>query len=53
MEAAPGFEPGDGGSANLCLTVWLCRLVRAENVIGNLDFNLVRLFFDLISPDST
>ena len=25
MEAAPGFEPGDEGFANLCLTTWLCR----------------------------
>src|SRR5262249_31571106 len=24
-EAAPGFEPGNGGFADLCLTTWLCR----------------------------
>src|SRR5262245_46663930 len=23
-EAAPGFEPGNGGFADLCLTTWLC-----------------------------
>gem|GEM_PF-6245878 len=27
MEAASGFEPEDGGFADLCLTTWLCRLV--------------------------
>ena len=25
MEATPGFEPGDKGFADLCLTTWLCR----------------------------
>ena len=25
MKAAPGFEPGNGGFADLCLTTWLCR----------------------------
>ncbi len=25
MEAAPGFEPGNGGFAVLCLTTWLHR----------------------------
>jgi hypothetical protein len=24
VKAAPGFEPGDGGFADLCLTAWLC-----------------------------
>ncbi len=24
-KATPGFEPGDGGFADLCLTTWLCR----------------------------
>jgi hypothetical protein len=24
-EAAPGFEPGSRGFADLCLTTWLCR----------------------------
>ena len=24
-KAAPGFEPGNGGFADLCLTTWLCR----------------------------
>ena len=27
MEATPGFEPGDKGFADLCLTTWLCRLM--------------------------
>ncbi len=26
VEAAPGFEPGNHGFANRCLTTWLCRL---------------------------
>jgi hypothetical protein len=26
-EAAPGFEPGSRGFADLCLTTWLCRLL--------------------------
>lgn len=26
MEATPGFEPGDQGFADPCLTTWLCRL---------------------------
>ncbi len=25
LKAAPGFEPGDKGFADLCLTTWLCR----------------------------
>ncbi len=25
VKAAPGFEPGNGGFADLCLTTWLCR----------------------------
>jgi hypothetical protein len=25
QEAAPGFEPGSRGFADLCLTTWLCR----------------------------
>ena len=25
LEAAPGFEPGNEGFADLCLTTWLCR----------------------------
>ena len=27
LEATPGFEPGDKGFADLCLTTWLCRLM--------------------------
>jgi hypothetical protein len=26
LEAAPGFEPGNRGFADRCLTTWLCRL---------------------------
>ena len=27
LEATPGFEPGDRGVADLCLTTWPCRLI--------------------------
>ena len=27
VEAASGFEPENGGFADLCLTTWLCRLI--------------------------
>lgn len=27
MEATPGFEPGNRGFADPCLTAWLCRLM--------------------------
>ena len=27
MEAAPGFEPGYRGFADLCLATWLCRQI--------------------------
>ena len=31
MEAAPGFEPGNKGFADLCLTTWLCRRVSSDS----------------------
>ena len=34
MEAAPGFEPGNKGFADLCLTTWLCRLYILERETG-------------------
>ena len=41
MEAASGFEPENGGFADLCLTAWLCRLVYgAGDGARTRDFNL-------------
>ena len=38
MEAAPRFELGDKGFADLCLTTWLCRHnYGAENEIRTRD----------------
>ena len=34
MEAASGFEPENGGSADLCLTTWLCRPKKMERETG-------------------
>ena len=31
VEATPGFEPGNKGFADLCLTTWLCRHKRGIN----------------------
>ena len=33
MEATPGFEPGNEGFADPCLTTWLCRHVRGQSTI--------------------
>ena len=30
VEATPGFEPGNKGFADLCLTTWLCRHISAK-----------------------
>ncbi len=30
MEATPGFEPGNQGFADPCLTTWLCRHIRNQ-----------------------
>ena len=35
MEATPGFEPGDHGFANQCLTAWLCRRVVTNFALRN------------------
>ena len=32
VEATPGFEPGNKGFADLCLTTWLCRHKRGNHV---------------------
>ncbi|VTR68239.1 hypothetical protein DESC_70079 [Desulfosarcina cetonica] len=37
MEAASGFEPENGGFADLCLTTWLCRLKKKWS--GKRDLN--------------
>ena len=33
LEATPGFEPGDKGFADLCLTTWLCRLIVSRSIL--------------------
>ena len=33
LEATPGFEPGNEGFADPCLTTWLCRHVRGQSTI--------------------
>ena len=33
MEATPGFEPGNKGFADLCLTTWLCRRKCRRNYV--------------------
>jgi hypothetical protein len=35
VEAAPGFEPGDGGFADPCLASWLRRLERLQTGAGD------------------
>ncbi|VBB06289.1 Hypothetical protein LUCI_1517 [Lucifera butyrica] len=37
LEAAPRFELGNKGFADLCLTTWLCRHSGAENEIRTRD----------------
>ena len=32
MEATPGFEPGNQGFADPCLTTWLCRRGRKKRL---------------------
>ena len=32
LEATPGFEPGNQGFADPCLTTWLCRHVRGQSI---------------------
>ena len=34
VEAAPGFEPGNSGFADRCLTTWLCRQKKMERETG-------------------
>ena len=34
LEAASGFEPENGGFADLCLTTWLCRHKKMERETG-------------------
>ena len=33
LEATPGFEPGNKGFADLCLTTWLCRLMNQPRLL--------------------
>ena len=46
LEAPPGFEPGDRGFADLCLTAWPWRRVFAITLY-NKDFDLSRGFWIL------
>ena len=39
MAGAPGFEPGDGGTKNRCLTAWL----RPNTNHGEIPWRLIRL----------
>ena len=36
MEAPPGFEPGDKGFADPCLTAWLWRRIQNMDIIAEL-----------------
>ena len=39
MEATPGFEPGDQGFADPCLTTWLCRHISdRSNILAPVSF---------------
>ena len=35
MEATPGFEPGNEGFADPCLTTWLCRHVGGQSIFSS------------------
>ena len=37
LEVTPGFEPGNQGFADPCLTTWLCRLISVSLDLGKKD----------------
>ena len=46
MEAPPGFEPGNKGFADLCLTTWLWRRYLKTAVDTSSDITPLRLFME-------
>ena len=49
MEATPGFEPGNKGFADLCLTTWLCRHTGADNETRTRDPHLGKVMLYQLS----
>ena len=47
LEAPPGFEPGDKGFADPCLTTWLWRRIQNMDIIAEL-FPFVKGVFQFI-----
>jgi hypothetical protein len=50
VEAASGFEPENGGFADLCLTTWLCRLVPKDQFVYAYPARLSTFLFVFCCP---